>query len=154
MIEVGSEAGLYASYRTDLTRFATALVGPTNAADVVSDAMLSLLKNGQLTAADKPKALMYRAVLAKANSMHRSAFRRRARERRFAQRLIVEDPELRPDVVDAVIGLSPQQRACVYLTYWEDLVPRDVADRLGIGEGTVKRYLARARAKLREVLDD
>jgi DNA-directed RNA polymerase specialized sigma24 family protein len=41
-----------------------------------------------------------------------------------------------------------------YLTYWEDHAPHDVAQRLGIGEGTVKRYLARARAKLREVLDE
>jgi RNA polymerase sigma-70 factor (ECF subfamily) len=154
MIKVGSEAGLYASYRIDLTRFATALVGPSDAADVVSDAMVSLLKSGQLARADMPKALMYRAVLAKANSMHRSVFRRRAREQRFAERVIIEDPELRPDVVDAVVHLSPQQRACVYLTYWEDLTSIDVAERLGIGEGTVKRYLARARARLREVLDD
>ncbi|MBU1225790.1 MAG: RNA polymerase sigma factor SigM, partial [Actinobacteria bacterium] len=32
--------------------------------------------------------------------------------------------------------------------------PGDVAERLGIGEGTVKRYLARARSRLREVLND
>ncbi len=154
IVEVGSEAGLYASYRTDLVRFATALVGPSDAADVVSDAVLSLLKSGQLADAEKPAALMYRAVMAKANSMHRSVFRRRAREQRFGQRVAVEDPELRPDVVKAVMGLSPQQRACVYLTYWEDLAPTECAERLGIGEGTVKRYLARARARLREVLND
>ncbi len=154
VIEVGSEAGLYAAYRTDLVRFATALVGSADAADVVSDAVLSLLKSRQLREADEPRALMYRAVVARANSMHRSVFRRRTRERRFAQSVIVEDPELRPDVVEAVIGLSPQQRACVYLMYWEDLSVKDVAERLDLGEGTVKRYLARARAKLREVLDD
>ncbi|MEA3510233.1 MAG: hypothetical protein U9R51_02240, partial [Actinomycetota bacterium] len=121
VIEVGSEAGLYAAYRTDLVRFATALVGSADAADVVSDAVLSLLKSGQLREADEPRALMYRAVVARANSTHRSVFRRRAREQRFAQSVMVEDPELRPDVVEAVIGLSPQQRACVYLMYWEDL---------------------------------
>lgn len=154
VIEVGSEAGLYAAYRTDLVRFATALVGTADAADVVSDAVLSLLKSGQLREADEPRALMYRAVVARANSMHRSVFRRRTRERRFAESVIVEAPELRPDVVEAVIGLSPQQRACVYLMYWEDLSVRDVAKRLDLGEGTVKRYLARARARLREVLDD
>ena len=104
VIEVGSEAGLYAAYRTDLVRFATALVGSADAADVVSDAVLSLLKSGQLGDADQPKALMYRAVTARANSMHRSVFRRRSRERRFAQSVMVEDPELRPDVVEAVIG--------------------------------------------------
>jgi RNA polymerase sigma-70 factor (ECF subfamily) len=154
MIEVGSEAGLYARYSTELVRFATALVGPSDAADAVSDAMLSLLKSGELAKAERPAALMYRAVLAKANSMHRSVFRRRAREQRFAQRVTIEDPELHPEVVAAVVQLSPQQRACVYLTYWEDLASKDVADRLGIGEGTVKRYLARARARLREVLND
>lgn len=144
----------YETQRTELVRFATALVGPSDAGDVVSDAVLSLLRSGALSEADRPKALLYRAVFAKARSLQRSAFRRRARERRFAARLAVQDPELRPDVIDAVVGLSRQQRACVYLTYWEDLTPADVAERLGIGEGTVKRYLARARARLRGVLDD
>ena len=154
MIEVDSEARLYAECRTELVRFATALVGPSDAADVVSDAMLSLLKSGQLAEARKPVGLMYRAVLNKANSMHRTVFRRRAREQRFVQRVTIENPELHQEVVEAVVALSPQQRACVYLTYWEDLTSSDVAETLGIGEGTVKRYLARARARLREVLND
>ena len=152
--EVGSGEGAYVNARVALTRFATALVGPSDAADVVSDTMVSLLKSGKLVEADNPTALMYRAVLNKARSHHRSVYRRRARERKFADSIVVQDPELRPDVVDAVVKLSPQQRACVYLTYWEDLAPRDVAQRLDIGEGTVKRYLARARANLREVLDE
>lgn len=97
---------------------------------------------------------MYRAVLAKAKSMQRSGFRRRARERRFAEPMIKEAPQVRHDVLRAVVELSVQQRACVYLTYWEDLIPRQVSDRLGIGEGTAKKYLARARARLREVLDE
>ena len=152
--EVGSGESVYVNARVALTRFATALVGPSDAADVVSDTMVSLLKSGKLVEADNPTALMYRAVLNKARSHHRSVYRRRARERKFADSIVVQDPELRPDVVDAVVKLSPQQRACVYLTYWEDLTPRDVAQRLDIGEGTVKRYLARARANLREVLDE
>ncbi|MCJ7781511.1 MAG: RNA polymerase sigma factor [Acidimicrobiia bacterium] len=152
--EARSAAGLYGAYRTELVRFATALVGRDDASDVVSDAMESLLRGGRLADAENPVALMYRAVYAKAKSMHRSVFRRRTRERRFAQSVVVEDPELRPDVVKAVVRLSPQKRACVYLTYWEDLAPVAVADRLGIGEGTVKKYLARARAQLREVLDE
>ena len=149
-----SEVWPFAAHQTDLIRFATALVGPSDAADVVSDAVESLLKSGQLRRADSPLSLMYSAVMKKANSFHRSRYRRRAREERFAERILVQDPELRPDVVEAVLGLSPRQRACVYLTYWKDLPPPMVAERLGIGEGTVKRYLARARATLREVLDE
>jgi len=152
--EVGPGGSVYTNNRVALTRFATALVGPSDAADVVSDTMVSLLRSGTLDTAANPVALMYRAVLNTSRSHHRSVYRRRARERKFAETIVVHDPELRPDVVEAVVGLSPRQRACVYLTYWEDLTPRAVAERLGIGEGTVKRYLARARAKLREVLDE
>ncbi|MDJ0925551.1 MAG: RNA polymerase sigma factor [Acidimicrobiia bacterium] len=154
LTEIHSGSRLYEAYRTELIRFATALAGPDDAPDVLSDAVESLLRSGQLVEAEYPLALLYRAVLAKANSMHRSVFRRRAREQRFAQSVVIEDPELRPDVVAAVVRLSPQKRACVYLTYWEDLAPDAVAERLGIGEGTVKKYLARARAQLREVLDE
>lgn len=154
MTKIRSEAALYELHRADLVRFAAAVAGTSDAGDVVSDAMVALLRSGRLAEADNPRALMYRAVLIQARSMHRSVFRRRARERRFAGRLIAENPELRPDVFAAVTKLSPQQRACVYLIYWEDLSPNEVAARLGIGEGTVKKYLARARSRLREVLDE
>lgn len=154
MTEVRSAAGLYQSHSRELMRFATTLVGPSDAADVVSDAIESLLKADNLTNADNPPALMHRAVLAKARSMQRSAFRRSARERRFVQELVVTNPELRPDVVSAVTGLSQQQRACVYLAYWNDLSPSQIAEWLGISEGSVKRHLARARANLRKVLDE
>lgn len=149
-----TEADLYRAHRAELIRFATALVGTSDAPDVVSEAVLSLLKSGRLLEADRPAALLYRAVSAKATSLHRSRFRRRAREQRFAEPLIAHDASLRPEVFQAVAGLSVQQRACVFLAYWEDLTAEAVADRLGIGVGTVKRYLARARERLREVLDD
>ena len=48
--------------------------------------------------------------------------------------------------------LTVQQRAVVYLTYWHDLSPSDVATTLGASEGTVRKQLARARSHLREVL--
>ena len=54
----------------------------------------------------------------------------------------------------AVDKLSVQQRASVVLTYWEDLTPNEVALRLGVSEGSVKRHLARARSKLKELLDE
>lgn len=154
MTEIRSVGGLYAEHRAELVRFAAWIGGANDAADIVSDAMASLLRDGRLVEADHPYALMQRAVVAKARSMQRSGFRRRARERRFAGSAAFEHPELRPDAVAAVARLSPQQRACVYLTYWEDLTPSKVAERLGIGTGTVKQYLARARARLREVLDE
>jgi len=111
MTEVHSESGLYAEHRASLVRYASWLVPSDDAADAVSDAMKSLLKSGTLANAENPQALMHRAVLAKTKSMQRSFFRRRAREQRFAERWIQEDPRFRPDVVAAVVRLSPQQRA-------------------------------------------
>ena len=145
---------LYRLHAGELTRFATVLVGPADASDVVSEAVVSLLASGELTAANDPRALMYRAVLTKARSWQRSAVRRRRRERKIASRVAAEDPELRPEVVEAVARLSPQQRACVYLVYWEDLTVAQTAARLDIGEGSVKRYLSRARDKLRRLIDE
>ena len=54
----------------------------------------------------------------------------------------VGDAELRPEVREAVGALSIRQRAVVVLTYWADLAPRAVAERLGISEGSVRRHLA------------
>jgi DNA-directed RNA polymerase specialized sigma24 family protein len=42
----------------------------------------------------------------------------------------------------------------VFLTYWADQTPADIAEVLDVSEGTVRKQLARARARLREVLDD
>lgn len=151
---VTSEGDLFAKHGAALTRFATSLVGPSDAEDVVADALTSLIASGSMAGAEHPRALAYQAVLARSNSLHRSGFRRRRREQRFAVRIAHFDPELRPEVISAVLDLSPQQRATVFLTYWEDLSPDQIGELLGIRPGTVKSHLARARSRLREVLDE
>ncbi|MGB5381029.1 MAG: RNA polymerase sigma factor [Acidimicrobiia bacterium] len=145
---------MYERHSHELVRFATSLVGPSDAADVVQEAVAALIASNRLDEAENPRALMYRAVLVRAKSMQRSAFRRRRREQRFAESIVVTDPERRPDVVAAVVRLSPQQKACVFLAYWEDMTTGQIADRLGIAEGTVKVHLARARERLRKVIGE
>jgi len=63
-------------------------------------------------------------------------------------------PEIGDEVLEAVARLSPRQRAVVFLTYWDDLDPAAVASTLGLGEGSVRRHLARARARLRKMLHE
>lgn len=58
----------------------------------------------------------------------------------------------RADVAAALGRLSPRERACVVLRYFEDLTVPQVADALGLAQGTVKRYLADGTRTLREVL--
>jgi len=56
------------------------------------------------------------------------------------------------DAHRALSELSPQQRAVVYLTYWDDLTPAQIAVLLDVAEGTVRKQLARAREALRRIL--
>lgn len=40
----------------------------------------------------------------------------------------------------------------IFLSYWEDLTPANIARVLDVSEGAVRKQLSRARSKLREVL--
>jgi RNA polymerase sigma factor (sigma-70 family) len=62
------------------------------------------------------------------------------------------DPTNALDVRKALVGLSPQQRVIVFLAYWDDLTIPQIAHRLDVSEGTIRRQLARAKTRLREVL--
>ena len=57
------------------------------------------------------------------------------------------------DIVAALRGLPPRQRAAVVLRYFEDLTEVQTAAVLGCSVGTVKSQTARGLAKLRVVLD-
>ena len=58
------------------------------------------------------------------------------------------------DVGAALAALSPRERACVVLRYFDDLPAADIAAELGLSEGAVRRYLADGVAKLRDRLGD
>jgi RNA polymerase sigma factor (sigma-70 family) len=147
-----SDAAVYAEHAPALVRFATGLVGPADAADVVADAVVALMAAPVWRAARDRRALLYRAVFFAARSRQRRDARRRDRERRTPPATTVDPPDLHPEVWAAVSALSAQQRAVVFLTYWEDLDPSRIADLLGVSEGAVRKQLARARARLREAL--
>jgi RNA polymerase sigma-70 factor (ECF subfamily) len=143
---------IYRKYADDLVRFATGLVGPFDARDVVSEACLRSFGSRSWSTVTNHRAYLYRSVLHEARSHYRSTLRRRLREMQAASSELVPPAQVDVDVLAAVDKLSVQQRASVLLTYWEDLTPADVALRLRISEGAVKRHLARARAHLKEFL--
>ena len=150
------DAELYQSLAPELIRFATALVGRVDAPDVLSGAVVKALATPGWPAVANRRAYLYRAVFNEAQTWLHRAGRRPILEARAVRAAGVdrwELPTLRPDVRVAVARLSVRQRAVIVLTYWADLDPRSVAEWLGISEGSVRRHLARARARLREVLD-
>jgi RNA polymerase sigma-70 factor (ECF subfamily) len=152
---VADDADLYARLAPDLTAFATGLVGANDAADVVSSALVRVLSSAAWRTATNKRAYLYRSVFNEAMTWTKRSSRRRAREREATpDEQLTFLPSFRPEVREAVERLSVQQRAVVLLTYWADLDTTTVAEQLGISDGAVRRHLARARARLRKVLDD
>ena len=145
---------VYRKYSDDLVRFAMGLVGRNDGADVVSDAMLRVLSSDSWKSVSHQRAYLYRAVLNEASNTHRERQRRWVRELKVASGDFVEPVEYRPEVLSAVMQLSVRQRAVIVLAYWEQLTPGEIATRLGVSEGSVRRHLARGRSRLRRVLDD
>jgi RNA polymerase sigma-70 factor (ECF subfamily) len=136
----------------ELTRYATGLVGPFDAADVVTDACLKAFSSRKWPEVSDRRAYLYRAVFTVATDHHRSTLSRRLREMKTASPETAPAQDVDVDVLQAVERLSVQQRAAVLLTYWADLPAEAVADRMGISTGAVKRHLARARKHLEEWL--
>ena len=167
-MNVDDIADFYHREQYALVRFAATIVGPDRADDVVASAMISIIKrfghdrDGKPTpvAPDSLRAYVYKAV-ANAGAKDWRTLSRRQRREAIAGRL---EPTTgveahtgqvdgsSPTMLSALAGLSPRQRAVVHLAYWEDLTPSDIAHRLAISDGAVRRHLARARQKLRTAL--
>ena len=144
-MDPSSDAEVYRKHADELIRFATAMVGPSSAEDMVAAAVLSAIASSQWPDVGNRRAYLFRCVASEAMRSARTAERRLRRERRTAPREATEDHVLDRDVLEAMLALSTRQRAVVYLTYWQDLTAVEVAESIGSSERTVERELERSR---------
>jgi RNA polymerase sigma-70 factor (ECF subfamily) len=144
-----NDEAIWNKHREELIRYASMLVGPADAEDLLSSVVLRVLNRHSLSALDDARSYLFKSVTNEARSLVR---RRKRRPVVAATEVLPADVE--PEVLDAVLGLPNRQRAAVYLTYWRDLPVVEVSQLMGCSPGSVKRYLHVARKKLREVLDD
>ena len=114
LITVISEADgeVYGKYADELVRFATGVVGPDDAPDAVSTAVLRTFTSPAWPSVTNHRAYLYRAVLNECRQIERSHRRRVGREQRDARSRPTPDfydPEVRPEVRAAVdaLGLRP-----------------------------------------------
>lgn len=138
----------------ELVAYATALVGPADAADLVADVFAGLLTRGDAawSVVLDGRGYLFRSVTNAARMTARSGSRRRARELRWSSEPVAGELLDDPGVRRALDRLSVQQRAVVYFAYWHELAPAAIAALLDISDGAVRRQLARARSTLRKVL--
>lgn len=147
------DAQIYESLRWDLMRFATSLVGPDQAGDVVSIVVGRVLaRRGGLAGLSDPKPYLVRAIQNEARNRHRAAARRTTVSIGVGAQPTVELGN--DELLDLILALPPRQRAAIYLTSYEGYEPSEAAALLGCRPATLRRYLHIARSKLREALDE
>lgn len=144
-------AGFTAFYRRELTRHvqraALILGSPTQANDVVHDAMIEVFR--RWATIDRPEAYLARSVL----NGCRSVGRRTSVARRALPRLVDRDVVTgEDDVADLVAGLPFNQRAAVVLRYFVGLTNSEIADVMGCPPGSVGPWLSRALDTMRKAL--
>lgn len=141
-------ATLVAERGDALTRYAWLISGSADdAADLVQDALVKTfgrLRNGFTVSS--AEAYVRRAIL----NTWLDKGRRTTRWRRIAHLTAVTDiqdssapaTDSRLDLSAELAKLTPRERACIVLRYYEDLKVDDIAEWLGISSGAVKRYLS------------
>lgn len=150
--EVRTTAELWTRHGDELIRFATVLVGPDDAYDVVADAFLTAAEPALRPDVQNARAYLFRSVANRATSRRRSDQRRWRRDLTAIGPGATAAPDDYSDVRRAVAALTPAQRAVVYCAYWEDMPERSIALFLGQSPGTVHRTLTRAKSILRKAL--
>lgn len=144
---------------TSLTRYAMLLTGDREeAADLVQEALVRTfgrVRAGQ--AIDQAEAYVRRTIA----NLYLDGARRKGRWHRIAP-LVTEHDETAPSTGDSgeaidmrrrLDRLSPRERACIVLRYFEDRKVDDIARELKISAGAVKRYVSDALHKLGAMVD-
>lgn len=145
---------LVAERGDSLVRYAYLVSGSRDdASDLVQDALVKTfgrLRNGFTIAS--AEAYVRRAIL----NTFLDAGRRSSRWRKIAH--LQATPELeeakdaetgsRLDLRTELMKLTPRERACIVLRYYEDLKVDDIAETLEISAGAVKRYLSDGLGKM------
>jgi RNA polymerase sigma factor (sigma-70 family) len=139
---------VYRSSWSALTRLAYLLVGDSgDAEDIVQTVFADAVTRWD--AINDPVAYLRRAVVNRANDLHRRSFRR------------VADPRPTTETIDEFGGddlwrliktLPAPQRAVVVLRFYEDLALADIAALTGRRASTVRSDLRRGLQKLKEML--
>ncbi|HEY7143765.1 MAG TPA: RNA polymerase sigma factor [Streptosporangiaceae bacterium] len=158
-------AMLFRRHAAALGRYAARRLGPGTAEDIVAETFLAAFRQRDrydVTRADA-RPWLY-GIAGNLIRRHRREEIRQLRAMiRTAPGTVAEsftdrsDSRLAADgsrdaVAAALAGLGPGQRDVVLLIAWADLTYDQVAEALGVPEGTVRSRMNRARARLRAAL--
>jgi RNA polymerase sigma-70 factor (ECF subfamily) len=142
-----------------MRRFASRLVGPSNAEDLVQEALARAWVKFDSYSPDagSPSAWLLAIIADQSRKMRR---RRRVTEESLNDTLVKSlamrdsvDVNASLDLLRAIGQLAPRQRLAIDCHYFIDLTVEDTAVVMGCSVGTVKSTLFEARARLQKLLE-
>lgn len=135
-----------------LLAYGTVLTGSsTDAEDLLHDAIVKAFGRGRrFTHANAAEQYVRLTMRTLAVDRHRSrdAFRRALERSAPPSQTAAPDMDATVDVEAALRVLSPRERVCIVMRFYDDLTVSAIATQLGLANGTEKRYLSNAYQKL------
>lgn len=146
------EALFRQSYRSIVQALALAGGDLAAAEDATQEAFAQAWVSwGRISRYDNPGAWVRRVAINKLRNAHRSRLRGETAVQRMTSEASIsalpDEPE--SDLVAGLQGLPQRQRLCAVLFYVDGLSTSEVAQAMGISQGSVSQHLNRARAALR-----
>lgn len=149
-------ARLVEQYSMAVYRLAYARTGNReDAEDITQETFLRLVRTAPaFRDGEHCKAWLLRVAANCAVDLHRSPWRRRSVSLEEAEQMAAPEPTEEDGMRASILELPEEYRVVVHLYYYEDLSTGEIAKVLGKREGTIRTRLSRARAMLREDLQE
>lgn len=127
---------------------------PQDAEDAAQEAMLRLWRaDTAFEGEEHLRRFLVRVTLNVCRDFSRSPWRKRTVPLESCREPEFSTPE-RSELYQAVMALPAKYRLPLYLYYFEGYAVAEVGELLGLNPSTVQTRLARARAKLRQELEE
>ena len=149
---------LYELYATDVLRMCYFyLADRQKAEDVVQDVFVRLMTTNPVLQPGKEKAWLLKVAMNRCRDLWRGAWLKRVVLGGPAFELIPAPDEYsqlcdRQEMMGAINKLPPMFKEVILLHYYQGFGITDIADMMGLPEGTISSRLSRARKKLEEVI--
>ena len=150
---------LVSRYAKTVYRIAMSRLGNSaDAEDITQEVLIKYINaDKDFSDEDHRRKWIIRVAVNAVNSFAKSAWKRHTTELEDAENVPCEPIQTNDEaeyIRRAVARLPEKYRVPIHLFYYEDLSVRDIAAAMSVSEGTVKSLLSRARAKLREILEE
>jgi RNA polymerase sigma factor (sigma-70 family) len=147
-------AGLFRARYLEIVRLA-GLLGADDPEDIAQEAFARLMKSGPPVADPAPYLRAIVCNLTRNRHRHLRVVRERTpaavHEPSSEQSAILREDHA--EVIAALSGLPRRRREAIVLRYWLDLSEREIAQTMGISQGTVKSQISRGLAALAQALE-